>query len=91
MTVKARELLEKYDFDTASAFDLSIVIVGYIRNTSDAESVQMNVLEGALHKWTTALAKKEGPATKRLHKHVATNLGDVMETLERLREELVDE
>jgi len=85
-----RELLEKYDVEKAGSFDLSVVIVGYVRQTSDSDSVQMNVIERVLERWKVACAAKVAPALKDKSKYVADQIGIVMDTLERLKEELSD-
>lgn len=85
-----RELLEKYDVTKAGPFDLAIVIVGYVRQTSDSDSVQMNVIEGVLLRWQEACAAKVAPELKAKLKYVHDNLGSTMDTLEQLRDEIAD-
>lgn len=85
-----RELLEKYDVEKAGSFDLSVVIIGYVRQTSDSESVQMNVIERVLERWQEACAAKVAPEYKAKNKQVHDQLGRVMDTLESLRDEMAD-
>lgn len=86
-----RELLEKYDVEKAGAFDLSVVIVGYVRQTSDSDSVQMNVIEHVLERWQEACAAKVAPDLKAKGKYVSNQIGAVMDTLEQLKDELANE
>lgn len=85
---KARKHLEDYDVENAGAFELSVVMLGYLRQNGDDESAQQRALEGILNRWRRALESKASPALIESNKRIAAMLKEATDTLREAVEEL---
>lgn len=88
MTSKTRKLLEDYDIEGAGAFDLSVVLLGYLRQTHDDDSEKLRVIEGVLSRWRKAVETKAAPALIEKQKKVAGELREIAAGLTELVESL---
>jgi hypothetical protein len=88
MSSKARRKLEEYDIENAGAFDLSVVVHGYMRQTPDDEAEQQRVIEGVLVRWKAALLKQAAPELEAKLKRAQSRLREVGQELVGFAEEL---
>lgn len=88
MTSKTRKLLEDYDVSNAGAFELSVVMLGYLRQTADDEAEKQRVLESVLNRWRGALERKVAPELLGANRRIAGVLKEAVEALTAVVEEL---
>ena len=90
MSQEAKKRLEELANKHTDVYDMTTLLLEYLRQTSDQDSTKHAVVKKALTAWSNDL--KAGAASELTKKsaYVANQLGTVMETLERLKEELSD-
>lgn len=90
MSQEAKKRLEELANKHTSPHDMTTLLLEYLRQTPDDTLTKHAVVQTALTAWNNDLNNNAAADLAGKNKYVHDQLGGVMDTLERLRDEMAD-
>ena len=90
MSQEAKKRLEELSNKHTNVYDLTTLLLEYLRQTSDDGSTRHATVQKVLDSWSAELKNGAAADLARKNKYVHDQLGSVMDTIETLRDEMAD-
>jgi len=90
MSQESKKRLEELANKHTDVYDMTTLLLEYLRQTADEESTKHLVVKKALTAWSNDIKAGAASELMKKGKYVADQLGTVVGTIERLKEELSD-